>query len=526
MITSFSNFSTSTTFSSVDDGADDAQLPLILNGKYFKILKAVSDTIYQKAGHGVEAACQICPTQKNIRGSVKRTSNFLSHLKEMHRPEYEEFLVEKDQKSKRARKYGLRQADFDEKVLKFVVDTSSPLSIVDHPSFIALFNDNGCSFVKAFKDFGVEVNYDADEKDGEDLESNEDIPQSVEVPDISLTKKYRCPSHNLNLLATTDYLNIIKSDAIANEKHQSVMRRCSAVWNKCNRLKSAESIKNLLGVTLKTPCPTRWNSHYDAFMHLLKCKNQLDDLCMLLEVAKLSSSELQYLEEYCELMEPLATGLHFLQSDKSMFFGYFIPILITIKVKWQRMDAMGNFQFLNERVRDMVNALVRRFQDFFEVSPKCQDAFVAAISCPAIKLKFSSALSETAPDWTDEKFKEMFLKHAEKFSDPTSSTSSARNDPQVFNYFDYGETEEESIEATPACIELSRYLNDGDETIECLNRYPAIKSTFFKFNTPILSSALVERLFGYAGLVNGKRSQNFSDGHFEKLVLLKANNIF
>lgn len=33
---------------------------------------------------------------------------------------------------------------------------------------------------------------------------------------------------------------------------------------------------------------------------------------------------------------------------------------------------------------------------------------VAAISCPAIKLKFASALSETAPDWTEARMKEMF----------------------------------------------------------------------------------------------------------------------
>jgi len=35
------------------------------------------------------------------------------------------------------------------------------------------------------------------------------------------------------------------------------------------------------------------------------------------------------------------------------------------------------------------------------VAPNCHDAFVAAISCPAIKLKFASALVETAPDWTE-----------------------------------------------------------------------------------------------------------------------------
>ncbi|KAL7726271.1 hypothetical protein ACLKA6_008451 [Drosophila palustris] len=92
---------TSTTF---NINAEEAQLPLILNGKYFKIVKAISDTKHQKAANGVVAACQVCPNNKSLRGSLKVTSNFLNHLKERHRPQYDEFLLEKDQQAKRARK--------------------------------------------------------------------------------------------------------------------------------------------------------------------------------------------------------------------------------------------------------------------------------------------------------------------------------------------------------------------------------------------------------------------------------------
>ncbi|KAL7724727.1 hypothetical protein ACLKA6_019796 [Drosophila palustris] len=120
---------TSTTF---NINAEEAQLPLILNGKYFKIVKAISDTKHQKAANGVVAACQ-----------------------ERHRPQYDEFLLEKDQQAKRARK------------------------------------DNGSNFVKAFKDIGVDFNSNVDEEDDES-DSEEDLPQSVDPPIIRLKKHYRC----------------------------------------------------------------------------------------------------------------------------------------------------------------------------------------------------------------------------------------------------------------------------------------------------------------------------------------------
>ncbi|KAM8702403.1 hypothetical protein ACLKA7_007734 [Drosophila subpalustris] len=114
-------------------------------------------------------------------------------------------------------------------------------------------------------------------------------------------------------------------------------------------------------------------------------------------------------------------------------------------------------QFLNDRVQKMVSALLARFKDFFEISPNCHDAFVAAISCPAIKLKFAAAMLETAPKWTEEKFKELFVQHAEKFTvNIPPSTSSARKDAKLFRFFDFGESA-----AVQDCKSAWRSLRDS-----------------------------------------------------------------
>lgn len=70
---------------------------------------------------------------------------------------------------------------------------------------------------------------------------------------------------------------------------------------------------------------------------------------------------------------------------------------------------------------------------------------------------------------------------------------------------------------------VNTYLNDPAEEFEMLKKYPPIYNTFVKFNTILPSSAPVERLFSFAGIVNAPRRSKLSDKNFEQLVLLKAN---
>ena len=70
--------------------------------------------------------------------------------------------------------------------------------------------------------------------------------------------------------------------------------------------------------------------------------------------------------------------------------------------------------------------------------------------------------------------------------------------------------------------EMDYFLNDPDQSIECLNKYPAIKELYIKFNTPIPSSAPVERLFSQTALVITIRRNQISDPMLEILLLLKT----
>jgi hypothetical protein len=71
--------------------------------------------------------------------------------------------------------------------------------------------------------------------------------------------------------------------------------------------------------------------------------------------------------------------------------------------------------------------------------------------------------------------------------------------------------------------EVDFFLRDPETSIEMLDRYPAIKNLFIKYNTAIPSSAPVERLFSQAALVLTVRRNRLSDILLEMLILLKMS---
>ena len=56
-----------------------------------------------------------------------------------------------------------------------------------------------------------------------------------------------------------------------------------------------------------------------------------------------------------------------------------------------------------------------------------------------------------------------------------------------------------------------------------LNRYPLVKKLFVQHNAVLPSSAPVEHLFSFAGMITRPHRRSLSDKTFEQLLLLKAN---
>ncbi len=79
-------------------------------------------------------------------------------------------------------------------------------------------------------------------------------------------------------------------------------------------------------------------------------------------------------------------------------------------------------------------------------------------------------------------------------------------------------------EATsPSKDEIDSYLSDKDKALSMLDRHPAIKQVFVRYNTAVPSSAPVERLFSVASLILTAKRNRLSDRMFEYLLLLKIH---
>jgi len=75
-------------------------------------------------------------------------------------------------------------------------------------------------------------------------------------------------------------------------------------------------------------------------------------------------------------------------------------------------------------------------------------------------------------------------------------------------------------------LEYAHYLEDQDTELRMLDKYPHVKELFMRYNTLLPSSAPVERLFSFGGIIHSAKRNRLSHKTFETLLLLKANEHF
>lgn len=197
-------------------------------------------------------------------------------------------------------------------------------------------------------------------------------------------------------------------------------------------------IYSVISANLKTPCVTRWNSLYDAVRQLLEHKSSLSELCYRLGIPSFESSEIEYLEEYVKVMKPIADAIDYLQGEKTMFFGYFLPALLSIKVKMRRLEN-EQLKYLSNVNKCLQKSLIKRFQKYFSLESEAWDAVVAAIVIPDVKLKFFKTLMETAVSHTEEEAKRMLGQYAHEFFQELNVERSGTSSSNSNSFLDFGD---------------------------------------------------------------------------------------
>lgn len=385
--------------------------------------------------------------------------------------------------------------------------------------------DGASNFRKAF-----EVFKDSDEEEevqfidiGSIIESEhsggDSEAQNSDVDAVILPKQQRCVSHSLNLIASSD-AGKAKSTSTYSRQYNSVMGKCQAIWNSVHRSsKASDAVKDIcrdVGKGLLFPCPTRWNSMFDAVCRVLELKDKLNDICSALDLPKFKPSDIDFLTEYSRVLQPLASTLDTLQGEHECFYGMLLPKLIQLRHCLSQIQ-LSNLIYCEPLASAIVRGLQSRFGSLLQLEmPLAKHAVLAAIAHPHYKLRW-------IPPDDRESLRSMFVQAVGIGTASTVVGELAAIPSSDEDDYGYSEMPSDITRSHAIETEVSSYLADPDRSLTVLNKYPLVKSAFIKFNTTLPSSAAVERLFSVGGQIETARRNRLSDGNFEKLLLLKAN---
>lgn len=239
---------------------------------------------------------------------------------------------------------------------------------------------------------------DEDIDDDIDADPNFDvISRNDEFDDLTLPKHFRCASHTLNLLASSDYNKFIKKSSL-NIRHERVMKKCNELWKNLRARKKRVALVNFLDKCIKKPVITRWNSMFEALsdVNSVKEKLLLSEAKKALNLTKnFTEDDFDYINFYLDLMKPLAITLDRLQGEKNCHFGYLLPSLIKLRIDWEKQLVQTSaFQNI---IQNLIDKLEIRFFPHFNVTGYTGEfAAIAALVHPRFKKKWVKCLSSEA----------------------------------------------------------------------------------------------------------------------------------
>ncbi|XP_029348038.1 uncharacterized protein LOC115034755 [Acyrthosiphon pisum] len=429
--------------------------------------------------------------------------------------------------------------------------------------------DNGSNFVKSFKVYGqndedfLPVNSNLNsfvhqiiESEGETEILNEHVDEELDsenhmsegvnmIPIIDilnsvennsdndleydhcyvLPKHHRCAAHTLNLVAIKDSESALNNYTYKKQS-RATFAKLNGIFNKQNRsTQFVDTIKNTIGVYFKTPNVTRWNSLFDSVRFLLShyksAPPKFNSMCDEIKITRFNKNDIEFIEEYCAVMEPLAVSLDILQGDHNMYFGFLLPTITELLLKIENLK-LKKMSYCNPLLIALHHGISRRFGELMH------DKFliIASISHPFFKTAWISN-TEKKNEAISLLREAVISAHSNEQDniDLNKSNNSSDEDKDVStSFFTWSQKKSENVSVEN---ELNEFFKKGPtKKLNVLNSMPTLKKVFIQYNTPLPSSAAVERVFSVGGAVLSKKRGKMNDDNFEKTMILKSNKDF
>ncbi|XP_066560504.1 zinc finger BED domain-containing protein 4 [Amia ocellicauda] len=375
--------------------------------------------------------------------------------------------------------------------------------------------DNGSSFAKPFDEFAYrekkEMAVQTFEIIFEDV--NEILESDIKELQFLLPPHQRCAANALGDIASEE-VDRAMSSGVTRSLYRNAMEKCSALWIKThNYTFASKALEDLANMDTVVRNAARWLHEYRAIQKIvLLSKEHLGEACESLGVDKFHSEDISLLQEYVEVLKPLAYSIDFIQGEKKCFLGYLLPTLLTLKTKLS--ERKPHVRFCAQLVDALIGAIDRRFEKLMS----SRDAKVATVTIPKFrtwwlpldqKVEVENMLVEAAV------VEDMW--RGGRDAKATCDSDSESED----NFFSFATSHKQ---ANPTVEdEVKNYLQDTDKCISSLKKYPTVKHLFIKYNTTLLSSAPVERLFSHKGQILVPQHNCMNDEYFEQVLLLRYN---
>jgi hypothetical protein len=257
---------------------------------------------------------------------------------------------------------------------------------------------------------------------------------------------------------------------------------------------------------------------------------------------------MSYIKEYCKVSEPVAIALDYLQGEQHAYFGTLLPTIIVTKKK---LDAMINARGVHQlkHCKGYAKALLEGLNKRFKHLESDEQCLLASAFHP--KFRQLGWLSQEKRPGLKKKMQDLVAAKLKKRVEEADLTFPVDNDSA-----DAGtsaETEVTGVVQNPTAdfFDDITFITDepthrgrrnlidvNAETI--VNRWTETKRSdklededfqlsriltdlFIQFNTPVPSSAGVERLFSQAGDILRPKRISLSEDRFHQLMFMRGN---
>ncbi|KAK7118843.1 hypothetical protein R3I94_022373 [Phoxinus phoxinus] len=246
---------------------------------------------------------------------------------------------------------------------------------------------------------------------------------------------------------------------------------------------------------------------------ILTKEQDLQETCEKLLVTRFKATELTFIQEYVQVMAPLAKALDVLQSDKMAYTGVLVPTISILLNKMEQMKHEANMHHCNPLVDAIISGVKRRFGYIFQDTR----LLIASAAHPMFRLAYIP--SGKKADVLSNLKAEVNLLHTQYPDDhmQTDGEDPTDDGDEITGYFP-------SLRTRTVLNEVDSYLQSPETNlVNAFQNLPMMKKIFLKYNTGVPASAACERLFSVGKDIFRPKRNRLSDANFEKLLLCRVN---